>query len=250
MAPKQSYIVASSPRTGSYLLCEGLETTGIAGRPTEVFSPEFQWIWRRRWALDPAPSFQDYLAAALRHGTTSNGVYGLKIHWMHVGALARQAGFSGDSSDVLEHFFPGAAYIRIVRRDRRAQALSFFRARATNEWWRIDGVPNDQSNGSRPAFDADAILALEAEVARQDLAWEQHLRERAIQPMVIEYEALTEDYRGEVARALSFLGLDPRAARNIPPPRLVRQSDGLTDEWRQLLEADLKKEERDSEVKA
>jgi trehalose 2-sulfotransferase len=250
MAPKQSYIVASSPRTGSYLLCEGLECTGIAGRPTEVFSPEFQWIWRRRWALGPAPSFEEYFAAVVRHGTTSNGVYGLKIHWMHVGALARQAGFSGNASDVLEHFFPGAAYIRIVRRDRRAQALSFFRARATNEWWRIDGVPNDQSNGCRPVFDAGAILALEAEVAGQDLAWEQYLRERAIQPMVIEYEALTEDYRGQVARALSFLGLDPRTASNIPPPRLVRQSDTLTDDWRRLLEVALEKGERDGEIEA
>jgi LPS sulfotransferase NodH len=250
MAPRQSYIVASSPRTGSYLLCEGLESTGIAGRPTEVFSPEFQWIWRRRWSLGPAPCFQDYLAAALRHGTTSNGIYGLKIHWMHVSALARQADFPGNDSDVLDHLFPGAAYIRIVRRDRRAQAISFFRARATNEWWRIDGLPNDQSNGCRPVFDAGAILALEAEMARQDFAWEQYLRERAIQPMVIEYEALTQDYRGQVARALSFLGLDPHAARNIPPPRLVRQSDALTDEWRALLEAAFEKGEPDGEIQA
>ena len=53
MTPERSYIVASAPRTGSYLLCEGLETTGVAGRPTEVFSPHFQEVWRNRWELGP-----------------------------------------------------------------------------------------------------------------------------------------------------------------------------------------------------
>ena len=233
--------MASSPRTGSYLLCEGLETTGIAGRPTEVFSPEFQGIWRRRWALGSAPHFSEYLAAAIQHGTTSNGVYGLKIHWMHVDALAKQAGYSADSAGVLERLFPSAAYIRVIRRDRRAQALSFYRARATNEWWRIDGVRNDQSNGCRPVFDARAILALEGELARQDEAWDQYLHERGIDPMILEYETLVQNYRAEVARVLEFLGLDPAAAGAIPPPRLVRQSDGLTDQWRQLLEEALHK---------
>ncbi len=241
MTPERSYIVASTPRSGSYLLCEGLETTGIAGRPTEVFSPEFQGIWCRRWALGPAPTFEEYLDAALRHGTTDNGLYGLKIHWMHVRSLAVQAKFAGDG--VLDHLFPGAAYIRIVRRDRRAQALSFFRARATNEWWRIEGVRNDQSNGCEPVFDAAAILALEAELARQDLEWDRCLCERAIQPLTIEYEALTQDYRREVARVLEFLGLNATIAHAIPPPRLVRQADRVTDQWRRFLDEPSDREE-------
>ena len=34
-----TYIVASTMRTGSYLLCEGLEATRRAGHPREIFWP-------------------------------------------------------------------------------------------------------------------------------------------------------------------------------------------------------------------
>ena len=215
----------------------------MAGRPTEVFSPHFQEIWLRHWQLGPAARFQDYLGAAIRHGTTPNGIYGLKIHWMHVEVLAVQSGFSGDSASVLEYLFPGAAYVRIVRRDRRAQAISYFRAQTTNEWWLIDGVRNAQSNGRNPVFDASTILALEQDLIHQDREWDRYLRARGVEPLIVEYESLMRDYRGEVARVLEFLGLDRAAASAIPPPRLVRQADGLTDQWRKLLEDSLKKEE-------
>jgi LPS sulfotransferase NodH len=243
MTPERSYIVASAPRTGSYLLCEGLETTGVAGRPTEVFSPHFQEVWRNRWELGPAPRFQDYLGAAIRHGTTPNGVYGLKIHWMHVGILAMQADFRGDSTGVLDYLFPGSAYVRMVRGDHRAQAISYFRARVTNEWWRIDRVTNDQSYGCQPVFNPSAILALEQELINQDIEWGRYLRARGIEPLIVEYESILRDYRGEVARVLEFLGLDASVARTIPPPRLVRQADSLTHHWRRLLDNSVDNEE-------
>jgi LPS sulfotransferase NodH len=213
-----------------------LETSGIAGRPTEVFSPEFQGIWRKRWGLSESAGFSEYLQAAERHGTTSNGVYGLKIHWMHVSELADQACFAGDCDEILAHLFPGSRFVHVVRRDRRAQALSYYRALVTNEWWRIEGIDNDQSRSARPVFHADTILALESELARQDEGWQQYFRERRLRPLVVEYEALSRDYQRQVARVLSFLGLDPSVARLLPPPRLVRQSDALTSRWRRLLD--------------
>jgi trehalose 2-sulfotransferase len=227
--PGLRYIVASSPRTGSYLLCEGLETTGIAGRPTEVFSPEFHYVWKGRWRLPDDCSFATYFRAALRHGTTSNGVYGVKIHWMHVPRLAAWTGVAGD---VLEHLFPGARFVHITRRDQRAQALSYFRALATNEWWRIEGVPNTQKNGHVPVFDAAAVLALERQLQVQDQAWTTYFRARNSVPLTVEYEALAANYRGEVARVLDHLGLDATAAAAIPAPRLVCQSNEATATWR------------------
>jgi LPS sulfotransferase NodH len=235
-ASNLTYIIAVTPRTGSYLLCEGLEATGIAGRPTEVFSPDFQDIWRERWSLGQNASFAEYLRAALRHGTTSNGVYGLKIHWMHVGRLARDACFPGDCSGVLDHLFPGSQFVNIVRQDQRAQALSYFRALATNEWWRIESIANNQKNATRPAFDAAAVLALEADLAQQQLAWTQYFLKHRLNPLIVEYEALAEDFRGQVARVLRFLGLNDAIARAIPEPRLIRQADDLTLRWRRQME--------------
>lgn len=232
----KSYIIASSPRTGSYLLCEGLEACGVAGRPTEVFSPEFQGIWRHRWGLPGDVGFDSYFDCALRHGTTANGVYGLKIHWMHVDRLARQAGRPDAGDAIIEDLFPSARFVHIVRRDRRAQAISYFRAVETNEWWRIEGICNTQSNGASATFDADAIFRLEAQLAWQEAQWRLYFEQRRMRPLVIEYEVLASDYRGQVARVLKYLGLDPSVSRRLSEPRLVRQADETTRRWRELLD--------------
>lgn len=241
------FIVAATPRTGSNLLCEGLEATGTAGRPAEVFAPDFRPFWCRHWGLPEDASFSEFLAAATRHGTTSNGVFGLKIQKMHVAVLARQASFvgeyfEGENDDVLEFLFPGASYINTVRRDRRAQAISYYRALWTNEWVRR---PTEDEQRlvfqlppraiDPPAFDGDAIQALEGEIARQQDSWDRYFWKRDITPLVMEYESLDADYTGQIARALEFLHLDASVVRTLPPPRLVRQADEMTDQWRQLL---------------
>ena len=66
---------------------------------------------------------------------------------------------------------------------------------------------------------------------------------RGIEPLIVEYESILRDYRGEVARVLEFLGLDASVARTIPPPRLVRQADSLTHHWRRLLDNSVDNEE-------
>jgi trehalose 2-sulfotransferase len=247
--PVRRYIVAATPRTGSYLLCEGLEATGIAGRPAEFFAPDLWEHWCRHWGIGTDVSFFEYYNSAVLYGTTGNGVFGMKIHQMHLQALAYRASFTDNHFnngmyDVLEYNFPDAAYIQTVRSDRRAQAISYYRALATNEWVRLN-TEEEQRQDYRlapntvgtPAFGADAIRALEADLAQQGEAWQQYFRECDIVPLVIDYETLAEHYRETIGRVLTFLGLPAHAAETIPPPRLVRQADKLTESWRSRLDA-------------
>jgi LPS sulfotransferase NodH len=234
---KRSYIIASTPRTGSSLLCEGLTATGIAGRPSEVFAPILREEWNQYWSLDPDASFQDFLHAAFLHGTTDNGVYGLKIQWMHVATLAQEMSFQGERAEVLEHLIPGATFINIVRHDRRSQALSWFRAIATNEWWRTQSAENTRTPSEVPALDCTAVRSLEVEIEMQQQAWKRYFLMRGIEPLIVEYEELAQDYPGQIARVLAFLGLDASAASSLPPPRLVRQSDRFTEHWRRVMDA-------------
>jgi len=239
MDPTRRYVIASSPRTGSYLLCEGLAATGVAGRPTEPFCAEFRGDFCRRWRLPPSAGFADYFRAVEREGSTSNGVFGVKIHWPQIAGLARASGVDPRSPPrVLDHLFPGARFIHLVRRDRRAQAISMFRAAKTNEWWRITGVHNDQITAACPAFDSRAIRRLEDDLERQEESWSRYFRARGLEPLTIEYEQLARRYREEIARALAFLGLDEERAAAIPSPRLERQADATTREWRRRLDAE------------
>jgi LPS sulfotransferase NodH len=207
-----------------------LEKTGIAGRPAEVFAPDFRGPWFDRWHLSPGAPFSEYLAAARRHGTGRNGVFGVKLQYMHVSALANWALESCDT--VLDRLFPGAAFINLVRQDRRAQALSWFRAIRTNKWFKTDPVRADPA----PELDPRAVLDLEAHLAWQQSAWEQHFAKRGIRPLTIQYESLASDHRAATARVLAFLGLDPHAADSSPEPVLVSQADEVTAQWRRIMD--------------
>jgi LPS sulfotransferase NodH len=37
MQPHTSYLICAATRSGSFLLCEALKTTGLAGQPEEYF---------------------------------------------------------------------------------------------------------------------------------------------------------------------------------------------------------------------
>ena len=54
-APTVSYLICSTPRTGSSLLCDALTATGVAGRPEEYFQFRARTGYPRRLALADIP---------------------------------------------------------------------------------------------------------------------------------------------------------------------------------------------------
>jgi len=126
-----SYIIATTVRTGSYLLCEALDYTNVAGRPSETLNLELRPSYSREWGLPSDASLAEYVRALRKQGTSPNGVFGIKIHGHHIDPLAKEWCFLGPAHEVLQELFPGARYIYLHRRDRRAQAISFYRATMT-----------------------------------------------------------------------------------------------------------------------
>ena len=108
------FVIAATPRTGSYLLCDGLDDTGVAGVPTEVFNPSATYDLRKSWSVDTDASLEEYLAAARKHGTTSNHVFGFKILWSQILYFEELADSPGAGPDILDRFFPDAKFINII----------------------------------------------------------------------------------------------------------------------------------------
>jgi LPS sulfotransferase NodH len=224
-------------RTGSYLLCEGLEWTKRAGHPREIFCPERRGMYEGEWQLPKGIALDDFLRTAIEQGTSANGVFGTKIHYHHVEPLAREAQFAGEPVQVLRNIFPDAKYIRLRRRDRRGQAISWYRAKVTNEWWRIKGVQDPTLTGKVPEFHAPEIRRREFELERQEEAWDRFFVDAAVESIAMEYEVLAANYREEIARVLAFIGEDPALAQTLPEPRLQVQADATTEEWRARMDA-------------
>src|SRR5687767_9897861 len=77
-----SYLICTTPRSASNFLCELLQATEVAGRPDEYFwNPA---IWEEDWSRSV---FATYLEHVLHDGTTSNGVFGVKLMWSYLDKL-------------------------------------------------------------------------------------------------------------------------------------------------------------------
>jgi LPS sulfotransferase NodH len=235
-APATLYLIASTMRTGSYLLCEGLEATGRAGHPCEAFCPERREDYCGQWHLPANIPFSKYLRTALEKGTTENGVCGMKIHWHHVEPLSMIRGGVGKPWRILQQLFPTAKYVHLRRRDIRAQAISWFRAKVTNQWWQIQGEEGPPRTGLEPVLDVPEIRRMELELERQENCWREFFTTQPVVSMAMDYEALEANYRDEVARVLEFIGEDAALAKGIPAPRLVRQRDAQSEEWQRRME--------------
>jgi len=230
-AQSSVYVIASTNRTGSYLLCEGLKATNLAGHPTESLYPEYRdAICLRYYGREM--DLSESINMMMRHECTPNGVFGVKVHWDQVENIAFESGYDGGPPHAfLLKEFPGARYIHIFRQDTLAQAVSLSIALQTGKWWHLSYIENPCIKLVPPVFDAEKILHLEQDLIRQRDAWEAFFALEGITPLRMDYETLVADYRGEVERVLEFLELDSAVAHTIPDPKMQKQGDALNALW-------------------
>lgn len=262
--PTRCYLVCATQRSGSTLLCEGLESTGIAGRPREFFEElketglprrprEYFWELRSPEVFRLLPhesqldgdserhstwSREDYarhLEAALREGTTPNGVFGAKLMWSYFNdfmALMRgipRLGGMGDDA-MLHATFPRLSYVFVSRSDKVRQAVSMWRALQTWVWRNEAAAPPDAPSERQPVYSYDAIDHLLDRLRRQEDAWRGFFFRIGQRPLQLFYEDIANDLDGCVGRVLDELGL-PRPAELGLQRSMNRQSDELSESW-------------------
>lgn len=153
VTPKRSYLICSTPRSGSTLLCAALGDTGVAGKPAEHFEMLLETGRPRQprdyfqrsnnpevWALLDDPAFDDILGGpggwyapapeqtvnpsvpdfevlrqhAFCEGTTPNGVFGTKIMWGYFRDFVRLARRDG-RHETPPCAVPGAVFPNLSR---------------------------------------------------------------------------------------------------------------------------------------
>jgi LPS sulfotransferase NodH len=217
--PAQTYLICTSPRTGSWMLAEGLTDTKLAGNPGEWLN----FLEEQRRGGDKMP-YQKYLLLACSISHTGNGVSGIKLMYYQAIDLAKRMGGTPDT--ILRALFPAARCLYLTRTDTTRQAISYVLAAKTDVWWDYGDVGSIKV----PAYSAQDIAAAKERLVRQGVYWEQYFARFGIHPLVINYEDdLLADYPGTIRRVLSWLGQDDTV--EIVPSRLRQQSNAVNEEW-------------------
>lgn len=234
-APKAAYLICTTPRSGSWLLADALDQTGLAGHPQEYFMSHA--AFDPAWGIPDRVNLDDYLEYVRDASNTDNGVCGIKIHWSQLRHLAGIVGSStDDTGTALEWFMHELAplqVIRLERNDKIRQALSYHRAQTDQQWWRLVGDGNgDESNFEQPNFgEVDRLLRI---LTMQSRRWDELLAAAQVPVRTLTYEHLSADLAGSVVDCLLALGvafdLAVTAASGVEA-RLVKQSGERTDLW-------------------
>ena len=267
VTPTRSYLVCATPRSGSTLLCEALEHTGVAGRPREYFEAlketgvprrprEYFWGLRspevirllphdaqldregERTATWNRDDYALHLSASLREGTTPNGVFGSKLMWSYFDDFLElmrgipRFGGMGDGS-LLNAAFPDLHYVFISRSDKVRQAVSLWRALQTWVWRKGEGRGSEEPLPTqRAVYSFDAIDHLLDQLRRHEDAWRGFFFRIGQRPLSLFYEDVAGDLEGTVGRVLDELGVErPADLAPARTPTMGRQADELSESW-------------------
>ncbi|MGZ9808847.1 Stf0 family sulfotransferase [Pseudoroseicyclus sp. H15] len=238
----KGYIIFTTPRSGSTLLCRCLGATGVAGAPDSHFHEPSLAGWLEDYGLSPS-AFPDQLsasravvAAARARGKGETEVFGMRIQresfafllaQMH--ALAPQA--DGDMA-AIEAALGGLVPIYLKRLGKLDQAISYIRAEQTGLWHQApDGSEVERLSPLRePVYDSAAIAERLRTALAEEAAWEEWFMKAGVSPLRLTYEALAADPEGEVARILAALS-QPVAAATGLEPGVAKIADALNREW-------------------
>ena len=214
---KFTYLILSQPRTGSTMVSSALEATGMGGVPVEYFNPEHLKALPRPLTIS---SLNNYYRDVVSRRTTSNGVFGMKLHHDQFSPLfVNDGNISPAGVKFLKSF---DRIILTSRRDKVAQAISQLVALRTRHWNSWDKADQGKQNYAFNRNDVPEILAHLHDAFSGETFWEQVCSQLDLRPLKVIYEDMCRDPQTELAKVLVHLGLP---AGNVSPQTVKLSRD-------------------------
>ncbi|OLP45641.1 Stf0 family sulfotransferase [Rhizobium oryziradicis] len=245
-----SYIICTSPRSGSTLLCKLLAATGVSGNPGSYFHrPDLSdWMADCNLMPDPSLSEAEMLEAIFRavqaKGSLDTGMFGLRLqrHSFEFFMEKLRVLHPGHDSDLqrLEAAFGRTLFIHLSRLDKVEQAVSCVKAEQTGLWHVApDGTELERvAPVKEPVYDAAEIRATYDRFTDFDLGWKDWFEAQGIEPLRITYTTLSEDPVGCLRMILEALGVDADAANGVVPG-VAKLADATNRDWVMRFRAEL-----------
>lgn len=222
--PIESYVVCSTARSGSGLLCRGLASTRVVGAPLEYFNPIHRKILSDRWGC--GPDLDSYVEALHLRRSTTTGIFGNKVHWDQLSQIrAETLGLPDDRftptmpPGLLEQIFPKPRFIRIIRLDMDRQAVSFWRATNSNIW--SVGVDDTSQTDEPTPYSFEGIDQCRRVIENGELCWDRLIRQHGGDALVVTYEELTADFAATIKRVVSFISPGLEGAVRVASTRVL-----------------------------
>tara|TARA_B110000037_G_scaffold184992_2_gene214184 strand:+ start:2976 stop:4409 length:1434 start_codon:yes stop_codon:yes gene_type:complete len=175
-------------------------------------------------------SLKDYFLGVQEAEQTPNGVFGIKLMLADLAKLpSLTAKGEIDPYKALKEVFPQPYFIRIHRRNRLQQAVSFAKALQSNKW------SNTQKNRRLDAdtlfFSYSSIFKYLQTIEAEEAAWAAFFEENKIPSFEVCYEEFISDYVGTVEKVLDHCGIELDG--EVDPSKNIhtKMADSINASW-------------------
>lgn len=248
----RSYVICTSPRSGSTLLCRLLREVGHAGFPDSHFhEPNLdEWLGCYGFRKEQFRTSKDALTAvfqaALDYGRGTSEIFGLRLQRHSFDFFMEQLNvlypYLPDDKSRLIAAFGETLFIHLTRESKLDQAISYVKATQSGLWHLApDGTEIERlSEPKEPVYDAAAISSQLQLFERMEAGWRAWFRNEGIEPLRVTYEELSAAPNMTLARVLEALGLEHEQIAAIAPPT-VKLADTTNREWAERFQQELRR---------
>lgn len=238
----ESYVICTSPRSGSTLLCRLLREAGDAGFPDSHFhEPSVEkWLdyygFRKDQFSLPKDALTAIFQAALEYGKGQSDIFGLRMQRQSFNFFMEQLrvlhpSLPNDKSRI-NATFGKTLFIHLTRENKLDQAISYVRAMQSGLWHMApDGTEIERlSEPKKPTYDAAAISSQLELLMQMDTEWQTWFRSEGIKPLRFSYDELSAAPYATLVRVLGALGLERQPRAEITPPT-AKLADAINRKW-------------------
>lgn len=164
------------------------------------------------------------------------GSYASKLMWPHRNNLATFLGIDRARSRELLDVFPNARFVHLSRRDKVAQAVSYYIARKTDNW---TGGDEGEAVDAAVEYSFHPIFEYYTSLAYHDSLWEDFFRALDVEVTTVFFEDAIAEPPAAVARVLDAFGLPPASSGSSPALQTTRRRGELSAAFREHFLDDL-----------
>ena len=176
--------------------------------------------------VTPTLDLIEYFTIIEKWRTTSNGVFGIKAH-INQCLPYFKSGF-------IKHHFKNLKFVRILRRNVVAQAVSFAIAKQTEKW---------TSHGTlkRAAiYDFEYIQNCIGLIEKENAIWDLFFAVNAISPHIVFYEDLLISPNNVIQSIIDHVGVNIKVSVDLARASLDKQGTEINKTWEERFKSELR----------
>lgn len=226
-----------TPRSGSTLLSQSLETSGATGEVIEYFHKKVFPAQCARFGIQPDIDHAHKVAQLIR-AAARNGVFVCKIACEQFTDLVNDLRASSvtqrelSDRELFESHFPLSSWVYLQRKDLWAQAVSLDRANRSNRWIAIEG--GSEAADYTPEFNFPELLRQYRYLQRCHQQWRTIFTALQMPPVLeLSYESFLQDRDHWIKEILHSVHLVDKINSREHPTPVRKMGDQINKAWYQ-----------------